>query len=109
MFPSGLYISAPGDNIIFNCIHSQLPDAHGATWLLNQTQLQDIEARDVEQIYHNSELIKVGTLTFHNISVEYNNTEIKCQVMLTSQTQNIESQNSAMIQIQHSKLITCFM
>ena len=109
MFPSDLYVSAPGDTVVCNCIHSSLLDVKYVIWLLNETQLQDSAARDVQQEY-NSEIARVGTLTFYDLSVELNNTEITCEVVLSLNV-TISSKNALNLQILSSKsmtLVNCY-
>lgn len=75
MFPSGEYVSFPGGNATFVCTSTGMP-IRDITWMANTTELKEsfnttIEFADIG--------LGVGTLMFINITINYNNTEIKCR------------------------------
>lgn len=101
MFPSGPYISTPGSDVLFTCIHSSPLNVIDVVWLVNQTQLSLEIATlwNVEQIFSTN--TGIGVLQVFNISQDFNHTLIECEALLRSE--RVLSLNDAFILLLHGK------
>ncbi len=72
----------PGRNPVLSCASLFGTTITSVEWLINGTRLEDLSLTNVETQF--IELSKQGILVFNNISVEYNNTNIKCRANLSN-------------------------
>ena len=71
-----------GDSATFACTN---PSSVSVEWLLNETSLTSLQLDDVIQAFGVVGNVRIGSLQFRNIPMEYNNTRIQCIVNTTSQ------------------------
>ncbi len=83
----------PGDNTIYYCWSSSGTIITSVQWLINGTRLEDLNLTNVETEF--SQLSRLGYLSFSDISVEYNNTNIQCRATFNGETLN--SNNSTLL------------
>ncbi len=86
----------PGEGTVFTCRATQQ-----IQWLVNGTRLEDLNQRDGIE---DNVTFGIGTLTFRDIPLEYNDTTIQCVVTLTSG--EIIRSNNATLLVQGKEKIT---
>lgn len=85
--PTGGYVAIPGGNAVFNCLYflSGCSDRLvSVQWLVNGTLLDSTNLTNINTVFDGSIACGTGSLTFTNISLEYNMTSVSCRADLNS-------------------------
>lgn len=86
------WTSSPGMDVIINCLYYGMSYPQEFNWWLNGTQLDNTTLIP----WHVAHTGNEGTLTFPNVSIELNNTMIRCEVTSTA-SESVYSNNATII------------
>lgn len=83
MYPRGISIATPGDNLSFYCVPFSSHNVVDIQWLLNNTVLlQNTTFQNVEAIFHRED--GIGLLQLTEITASFNQTVFSCTLVLSS-------------------------
>ena len=94
------YVSTPGGSATFLC--TPRPGMSEIDWLVNGTQIGDLDISNITAEF--DENIGIGTLTFGDVLLEYNETTVTCLIDFTRLSSNLLVQGRLTIIQTHSHL-----
>lgn len=96
LIPEPVYVTSSGVNASYTCIPNRATVATGISWFINETSLNNLQLSDVVEAMDSD--THIGTLTFRNVPIKYNNTRIQC-LAITNSDSEIPSNTSKLSQV----------